>query len=75
MGTTMTINHLCLMFTGAKITQTKDGTRIIESDGTSLTVGSEEALQHLAPQSQELCRSAHEVGEIVAFHLLADNSL
>ena len=46
---------------GAKISQSKEGTRIIEADGTAVSVDSRSAVQHLAPESQQLCQTVQEV--------------
>ena len=46
---------------GAKFSQTADCTRIIECDGTSLTLESTSGVQHLAPETRELWEYVHEV--------------
>ena len=51
--------HLCVL--GAKFSQTAACTRIIESDGTSLTLESTSGVQHLAPETRELWEYVHEV--------------
>ena len=60
--------HLLLLlifnffFSGAKFTRTSDGTRIIESDGTTLTLESNGVLQHLAPETQKMMEYFCDVG-------------
>ena len=46
---------------GAKFSQTAACTRIIETDGTSLTLESTNGVQHLAPETRELWEYVHEV--------------
>ena len=53
---------MCTFFVlGAKFSQTAACTRIIESDGTSLTLESTSGVQHLAPETRELWEYVHEV--------------
>ncbi|KAI0235361.1 Serine/threonine-protein kinase PLK4 [Lamellibrachia satsuma] len=49
-----------IFYDGAKFSQTADCTRIIECDGTSLTLESTSGIQHLAPETRELWEYVHE---------------
>lgn len=50
-----------LLVLGAKFSQAADCTRIIENDGTSLTLESTSGVQHLAPETRELWEYVREV--------------
>jgi len=54
-----------LFFTGAKISRTLEGTRIIENDGTSLMLESVEGAQHLAPATQQLFEYTKKVASFI----------
>ncbi len=46
---------------GAKFSQTSEGTRIIEQDGTSLTVESAAGVEHLAVSTQQIWQYSQQV--------------
>ena len=50
-----------LIFSGAKFTITAEGTRIIEKDGTSLTLDSSASSSHLAPATRQLHEAVRDV--------------
>ena len=49
------------IFSGAKFTITAEGTRIIEKDGTSLTLDSSASSSHLAPATRQLHEAVRDV--------------
>ena len=55
----LTIN--IFIFSGAKFTITAEGTRIIEKDGTSLTLDSSASSSHLAPATRQLHEAVRDV--------------
>ena len=50
-----------IFYDGAKFSQSADGTRIIEQDGTSLMLDAAGSMQRLAPETRQLWQYVHQV--------------